>query len=65
MSWLRGGGVSTLVKGFIVIVDLFPLGLKLSDLLVKSGPSMDVRHNVLECGMVNHIQIWMKDRGNR
>ena len=56
---------TTLVKGFIVIVDLYPICSKLGNLLIKFGPTADIVHNVLECGMVAHILIRMKDNGNR
>jgi hypothetical protein len=61
----RSRGI-TLVKRFVVIVDLYPLCSKLSNLLVvDSGPTPDVGHNVLECSMVNRIRIWMNDVGDR
>ena len=35
----RGWGTITLVEGFIVIVDIYPLRPKLSNVLVESGPT--------------------------
>jgi hypothetical protein len=60
----RGRRGSTIVQGFVVIVNLYPLCSKLGDLLIKSGPTADVGHNVLECGMVAHIRIrrWVVHR---
>ncbi len=60
----RGRRVITFIKGFIVVFNLYPLCPKLSNVIVKSGPSANVRHNILECASVDHIQNWTKDMGN-
>jgi hypothetical protein len=62
----RGWGAITLIKGFIVIVDLYPLGPKLGDVLAESGPTAYVGHDILECSTVACIRIWTRGtRGNR
>ena len=61
----RGRRGSTIVQGFVVIVNLYPLCSKLGDLLVDSRPTADVGHNVLECGMVDRILIWTNDLCDR